>query len=285
VELRLETKIIPREQVARIIWLHPTETVKAADEKGPGPVTTTSAALSGTRVQAVPMSGNRLTFYAQELTGETLSGQSEVLGSCRVRLDQVQQLLIGSTIEQAAATLAYHQWSLRPAAEPLPDPEPGTDPSSGAGMESVLVGKPAPPIELDLLDGKKFRLADCKDKIVLLDFWASWCGPCLQAMPQVDAVAHEFAADGVQLVAINLQETPERIRTALERLKLETAVALDQDGRIAERYGATAIPQTVIIDKEGKVARLFVGGGARFDEQLRLALKAVLSGSVPEKQP
>jgi peroxiredoxin len=95
-------------------------------------------------------------------------------------------------------------------------------------------------------------------------------------MPQVDAVAREFADQGVQLVAINLEETPERIKTALERLKLETAIALDTDGRVAERYGATAIPQTVIIDREGKVARLFVGGGARFDEQLRSALRAVL---------
>ena len=95
-------------------------------------------------------------------------------------------------------------------------------------------------------------------------------------MPQVDKVAREFADRDVMLVAVNLEETPERIQAALARLKLDTTVALDRDGRVAEKYGATAIPQTVIIDREGKVARLFVGGGARFDEQLRTALQNVL---------
>ena len=121
-----------------------------------------------------------------------------------------------------------------------------------------------------------------QDGIVLLDFWASWCGPCLQAMPQIDKVAHEFSEQGVSLVAINLEETPERVQTALERLKLQTTVALDRDGRVAERYGATAIPQTVIVGRDGKVARLFVGGGARFDEQLRQALKNVLAAEASQ---
>src|SRR6185436_21014538 len=113
----------------------------------------------------------------------------------------------------------------------------------------------------------------------------SWCGPCLQAMPQVDTVAREFAGEGVKLVAINLEETPEQIKIALTRLKLETSIALDKDGRVAERYGATSIPQTVIIDGEGRIARLFVGGGARFDEQLRQALRTVLVGTKPVAPP
>jgi thiol-disulfide isomerase/thioredoxin len=279
VELRLETKTIDRSQVTRILWLHPDEAAKATGAKPLAPQSSEKLP-AGTRVQAVPRGGNRLTFFAQELSGKILSGQSDVLGACRVDLDQIDQLLIGNTIEEAASSLAFHQWKLRPAAEPLPDPEPGSDPGVGAGMESVLVGKVAPDIDLELLDGKKFRLADRKNNVVVLDFWASWCGPCLQAMPQVDSACREFAEQGVQLVAINLEESSERIKTTLQRLKLDTAVALDKDGRVAERYGATAIPQTVIIDREGKVARLFVGGGARFDEQLRQALKSVLDRPV-----
>ncbi|MBW8885810.1 MAG: TlpA family protein disulfide reductase, partial [Planctomycetia bacterium] len=97
-----------------------------------------------------------------------------------------------------------------------------------------------------------------KGKVLVIDFWASWCGPCLQTMPQVEKVAAEFAEQGVKLVAINLEESPERIRMALERLKLEMTVALD---------------------REGKVARLFVGGSPRFDATLRQALKSVLESS------
>ncbi len=276
VEVRLETRKIPRNQVARMIWLH-------ADEMdGATPALPASESNGGTRVQSLPADGNRLTFFAEQLEGTTLSGQSPLLGKCTVDLLQVDQLVLGPAIEQTASSLAFHQWKLKNAPDPLEAPADGG--SGSEGLESVLVGKPAPEFELDLLTGEKFRLANEKGKIVVLDFWASWCGPCLQAMPQVDRVTTEYADRGVILVAVNLEETPEKVKAALERLKLDTAVALDRNGRIAEKYGATAIPQTVIIDRDGVVARLFVGGGARFDDQLRAALDSVLAGAPPKSE-
>ncbi len=192
-------------------------------------------------------------------------------------------MLVGQAIEQSASSLAFHQWKLRPALEPLPEPDGAGDPNGSEGSESVLVGKPAPAIDLEFLNGKRFRVTDYKGKVLVLDFWASWCGPCLQTMPQVEAVAKEFAAHGVVLVGINLEETPQRVKQALERLKLDMQVAIDRGGRVAERYGATAIPQTVIIDGEGKVARLYIGGSPRFDATLRQALRSVLNLPAEEK--
>ncbi|MDB5345910.1 MAG: thiol-disulfide isomerase-like thioredoxin [Schlesneria sp.] len=292
VEIRLETKTLHRDRVARIIWLHADEIDATAKPR------TSDDEIAGTRVQALTdnpqqvtlsksttgdqpgqnsvINTNRLTFVAQQLDGPILSGRSELLGACRVDLRQIDRLLIGIAIEQDAASLAFHQWKLRAASDPVAAREGSSD--GGEGQESALVGKAAPEIELDMLDGSKFRLSARLDKVVILDFWASWCGPCLQVMPQIDKVVHEFADQGVELVAINLEEKDDRIKAALERLKLEMPVALDRDGRVAEKYGATAIPQTVIIDRTGKVARLFVGGGARFGDQLRTAIEAVLSG-------
>jgi len=283
VECRLETRSIDRTQVARIIWLHSDEMARPADPSATLSDSIPKSQPAGVRVQAVPRDGRRLTFFVQRFENQMLIGQSDVLGDCRVSFDQIDQLLFGSAIEQSAASLAFHQWKLHPAPDPLPTPEEGAEPNASEGLESVLVGKPAPPIELDLLGGKKFSLADYKNKVVVLDFWASWCGPCLQTMPQVDQVAREFAEQGVHLVAINLEEAPERIQTALERLKLEVPVALDRDGRVAERYGATSIPQTVIIDRAGNVARLFVGGSPRFDAVLRQALQSVLDVAPDQK--
>ena len=275
IEMRLDSKKLTRDQVTRILWLHPDETAKATVVKPAEPPK--AEPINGIRVQAISGNGRRLTFFAQEFTGKMLSGRSELLGDCQVEINDTDQLLIGAEIEKAASSLAFHQWRLHAAPEPLPDPEPNGDPGSGEGMESVLVGKPAPAIELERLTGGKFKLTDLKDKVVVLDFWASWCGPCLQAMPQIDKVAAEFEENGVKLIAINLGETPDQIKTVLTRLKLKTDVVLDTDGRIAERYGANDIPQTVIIGRDGKVARLFVGAGSRFDEKLRQALKAVLA--------
>jgi thiol-disulfide isomerase/thioredoxin len=266
VEVHLETKEVPRDRVGRIIWFHADELDEA---KGPAKAPEPAGA---TRVQALRRDGVRLTFNANLMADGAVTGKSDVLGDCRVALDDVDQLLVGGAIEQAAAQVAYGPWRLHGAPEPK---VPESDGSS-SGSESPLVGKPAPDFTLELLGGKSFHLADARGKVVLLDFWATWCGPCLQAMPQVEAVAEEFKDRGVQLVAVNLQEDPKQITAMLERHKMHPTVALDRDGAVAQKYEANAIPQTVIIDKDGRVARLFVGGGPQLGDQLREALKAVL---------
>jgi thiol-disulfide isomerase/thioredoxin len=271
VEIRLETKALARASVARIIWLHPDEINPAA-----APATATDQDL---RVQALRGDGNRLTFTVEGLTGSILSGRSELLGECRIDLTQVDQLLIGSAIEQSASTLTFHQWKLKQAIDPLAPPEEGAADGDSEGLESPLVGKPAPDFQLELLDKKQLQLSEHKNKVLILDFWASWCGPCLQSMPLVDKVAAEFADQGVECFGINLQEPADRAQAAIARLQLSMPVALDLDGRVAEKYGVTSIPQTVIIGKDGTVVRLFVGSGARFDETLRNALQKVLSNN------
>jgi thiol-disulfide isomerase/thioredoxin len=279
VEVRLETREIPRDRVAQIIWLHADElgTPKPAD----GAVPATAPAAPVTRVQTLRAPDNRLTFVAQKLEGGTLSGVSDVLGPCRAELADADELLIGSYIEKSAARLAYNIWKLHHATEPKYVQAGASGEGNGpTGTESPLVGQPAYAFKLDLLDGKKFQLADHKGKLVVLDFWATWCGPCMQTMPLVDGVARDFADKGVELVAVNLEEQPEQIKSMLERHKLKLTVALDRDGVVAAKYAVTAIPQTVVVDRDGKVARLFVGGGQNTADALRKTLEE-LTGPKP----
>lgn len=284
IEVRLEIKEVPRDRIAQIIWLHADELGDAtkgdsAEGNAANIGEPKAEPTAGIRVQSVRGDGNRLTFVAEQLAEKTLSGKSDVLGNCRADLAQTDILLLGSAIEKAAADLAYHRWRLHHATDPkyvIAGDSDSTERSPG--IDSPLVGKPAPDFQLDLLDGKKFQLANGKGRIIVLDFWATWCGPCLQAMPQVEQVIHEFKPEDVQLVAVNLEEAPKQITSTLERHKLNVTVALDRDGVVAGKYAATAIPQTVIIDRAGNVARVFVGGGPKLGGQIREVIQQLLDG-------
>jgi thiol-disulfide isomerase/thioredoxin len=277
-ETRLETIAIPRFRVAQIIWLHMDELESGTLEKDP-PSPDTVGANQKMRIQAVRADSNRLTFYPERVRDSLIDGHSPVLGACRVSVVEAETILLGSAIRAAAADLRFSQFVLRPATDPrFVTAEGQSSAESGEpGMQSPLVGTPAPEFRLDLLDGTSFQLSEHRGRVIVLDFWASWCGPCIQAMPEVDSIAGSFEDQGVRLVAVNLQETPDRINAALERLQLDTTVALDRDGAIAARYRATAIPQTVIIDRQGNIARLFVGGGREFPELFRAALETVVA--------
>ncbi|MEZ5948504.1 MAG: TlpA disulfide reductase family protein [Planctomycetaceae bacterium] len=113
---------------------------------------------------------------------------------------------------------------------------------------SGLAGKPAPDFQLDLLPGGTYRLSESRGKVIVLDFWASWCGPCMLSMPSLQLAMAEFNADRVQLVSVNIEEQPERIQQALQRLKWVQPVVLDRDGAVSRRFQIDALPQLVIID-------------------------------------
>ncbi|HEY2838352.1 MAG TPA: TlpA disulfide reductase family protein [Pirellulales bacterium] len=276
VEIHLEVKKLPRERVAQIIWLHP-------DDLAPKPEGQADAALSSAiRVQALRSDGIRMTFFADRLADNVISGKSEVLGASRVDLKDIDQLSIGPAIEQHAARLAFQKWKLHSAIEPKIAANDGSEPAGGASAaDSALVGKPAPDFALELLSAKKFQLAEARGKIVVLDFFASWCGPCLQTMPQIDKVAQDFADKDVHVIAVNLEEPPQAVTSMFERHKLSMPVALDRDGAVSAKYGVTSIPQTIVIDREGKVVRHYIGGSAKLGEEVTAVLQDLLKPAEP----
>jgi thiol-disulfide isomerase/thioredoxin len=284
VEIRLEQVQIDSSQIAQIIWLHDRDwsdkPQTAGDEVRPQQdVSGAENELPSTNflVHAIGRSDRGLTFRPEKFHQGILSGHSELLGECSVAVGELNQLLFGPNISQQIRAYRDDPWTLSLAQFPRVYMEEGADPDAPAGVNSPLVGQPASDFLLRTLQGEPFRLSEQRDRIVVLDFWASWCGPCIQTMPLVDEVVTELGPDKIHLVAVNIQETPARVLAAVERLGLTATTLLDVDGQAAAAYAANAIPQTVIIDREGMVTHVFVGGGPKFVAQFRQALQAMTS--------
>lgn len=283
IEVQLEEITIPRERVAQIIWFHADELPEA--DNGEAATSSVAERVAGNdveeiafsydgMVQALNSDGKRVTFIPTEITEKTVAGISELVGACRFDLFKVDQLIFGDRIASEVSDVAFNRWKLQPADEPLVAQVSMSGPSTGS--ESPMIGLDAPELNLGLLDGGEFNLSEFRGRIVVLDFWASWCAPCMQTMPLLVEAIDQFDANRVSLISINLEETPEQIRTVIDRHQLNLTVALDIDGVAAARYQATAIPQLVVIGPEGKVQRLYVGGGAGVVDQMTEAIAELI---------
>lgn len=131
-----------------------------------------------------------------------------------------------------------------------------------------LVGAAAPPLMLELLAGGHLELKKQQGKVVILDFWATWCGPCVRALPTIAGVAKKFEPQGVAFYAVNLQEDSATVTDFLKEHELKINVALDRTGAAAKAYGASAIPQTVIVGKDGRVQVVHIGAAPNLEELL-----------------
>lgn len=277
IEVRLEVVKIPIDTVAQIVWLHDRgwkDDGKKKDEVAP--VKTSPAAGSDEfQIHAVERSGWRVTFMPQSVNADSMIGKSPLLGDCNVLVKNIDILLLGTAIGDSARELAANPWSLTLAKAPKIYEE-GDAADTSLGTSSPLVGNAAPKLEGEMLSGETFKLSDMKGEVVVLDFWASWCGPCMKTMPAVDAAVSEVGGGKAKLYAVNLEEPAERAQAALVRLNLQTPVVLDSDGVAAQRFQATAIPQTVIVDRKGVVRYVFVGGGNAVIDSFKKALQEII---------
>jgi len=147
-----------------------------------------------------------------------------------------------------------------------------------ASAAERMVGKPAPAFELPTLAGSPFKLSDQAGKIVVLDFWATWCGPCVAALPKINETTAKYKEKGVVFQAVNQGEEASIIKEFMAAQKLEVPVILDLEGKVGTLFKVEGIPQTVIIDKSGKIQVVHVGAGPAIGEQLAKELDELLAG-------
>ncbi|NUM52762.1 MAG: DUF2092 domain-containing protein [Candidatus Hydrogenedentes bacterium] len=144
---------------------------------------------------------------------------------------------------------------------------------------AALLGKAAPSFTLNGLDGKPIDLSEYLGKnVIVLDFWATWCGPCVRSMPVLVDVTDSFKDKGVVFIAVNLGEESEDVRRFFQELKLTANVALDVEKTAAQHYLVDPIPQTVLIGKTGNVEAIHVGASPVLRQELKSQLSKLVAG-------
>lgn len=123
-----------------------------------------------------------------------------------------------------------------------------------AAYAKLPLPRPAPALALTTLDNREIRLGEATDNLLLLDFWATWCAPCIKAMPELTELHEEFADDGLTIVGVSIDESPDKVAKFLEKKPLDYAVALDSKETPAwQAFAVAAIPAMYLLDREGRI--------------------------------
>jgi thiol-disulfide isomerase/thioredoxin len=124
-----------------------------------------------------------------------------------------------------------------------------TSPSASVAQ----VGAPAPPVALPVVGGGTSDLSGDRGKVVLLNFWATWCEPCKSEMPGLQQLADELHDQPFRLYSIDLQEDAAQIQAFEQQYGLDLYAVMDEDGNATREYGVRALPSTFLIDQNGVV--------------------------------
>ncbi len=149
-------------------------------------------------------------------------------------------------------------------------PEANTQNTAGSRANYEM----APDVELQTLDGRTVRLSELRGQIVLLNFWATWCGPCRAEIPEFNAMQREHAAQGLKIVGVSSSDTPDDVKRFQNEIKQEYTVTLASDD-VPNKFGnGPGLPVTIIIDREGRIRQRIVGGTVR--DSLEAVVKPLL---------
>jgi len=148
---------------------------------------------------------------------------------------------------------------------------------------NALVGKAAPDFSLATLIGQQVQLSGQKGKVVMVDFWATWCPPCRQSLPHVQQASanKDLAEKGLVVWAVNASEKAETVKGFLDDNHYTFTVPMDGNGAVLNKYFVHGIPTTVIVGRDGSVKAVFIGFGDGSAKQIDDAVDKALAEPAP----
>lgn len=139
----------------------------------------------------------------------------------------------------------------------------------------------APAIQLRTLDGQPLALSDLQGKVVVVNFWASWCEPCIDEMPSMQRLREKLAGEAFEILAVNFQEGEPRIRAFLKKVPVAFPIVRDTDGGVARAWKVRIFPSSFVIDADGALRYALVGTIDWANPEVEKTLRALLRPSRP----
>jgi peroxiredoxin len=146
-----------------------------------------------------------------------------------------------------------------------------------AAHAAIAPNAPAPDFTLKSLDGPNLRLAEQRGRVVLVNFWATWCGPCKQEMPHLNRLYDKYRTSGFVLLGVNVDEDARQAAGTAAKLGVRFPVLFDAEKAVSKLYDLQSMPATVLIDRDGRVRYLHRGYRdgleASYEQQIRELVK------------
>ena len=141
---------------------------------------------------------------------------------------------------------------------------------------SGLVGQMAPDFVLKSATGENLRLSEYRGEVVMINFWATWCGPCRQEMPLLDELYNRYQRVGFNLLGINIDDDSRRAMAMVNELDISFPVLFDEDKKVSKLYEVEAMPLTILLDREGTVRHVHHGYKPGYEQKYLNEIRSLL---------
>ena len=148
--------------------------------------------------------------------------------------------------------------------------------ATGIAASGGLTGQEAPDFVLKSSSGDNLRLSEYRGDVVMINFWATWCGPCRQEMPLLDELYTRYQRVGFSLLGVNIDDDSRRAMQMIEDLGVNFPVLFDDTKKVSKLYEVDAMPVTVIVDREGTVRHVHHGYKPGYEDKYLTQIRALL---------
>jgi peroxiredoxin len=142
--------------------------------------------------------------------------------------------------------------------------------------DTLRIGAPAPAFQLNSNGGKPISLASLKGQVVLVNFWATWCGPCRKEMPILEQLNKQYGRRGVTLIGVNVEPDASAVTDWLRSTPVSFPILFDVEGKVSSLYQVEGMPNTVILDRKGTVRYIHRGYQAGAENEYQDQIRALI---------